>query len=34
MPGAAKAVLSLCMFLGRLEFFTLMILFFPEFWRR
>jgi trk system potassium uptake protein TrkH len=34
MPGAAKAVLSLCMFLGRLEFFTLLILFLPEFWRR
>ncbi len=34
LPGAAKGVLSFCMFLGRLELFSLMILFLPEFWRK
>ena len=34
LPGLAKGTLSLGMFLGRLEFFTLLILFMPEFWRR
>lgn len=29
-----KAVLTLCMLLGRLEFFTLLMIFRPEFWRR
>ncbi|HHY26281.1 MAG TPA: TrkH family potassium uptake protein, partial [Desulfitobacterium dehalogenans] len=29
-----KTVLTLCMLLGRLEFFTLLIIFRPEFWRR
>lgn len=28
-----KSVLTICMLLGRLEFFTLLILFRPEFWR-
>ena len=34
LPGLAKCILSLDMFLGRLEFFALMILFLPEFWRK
>lgn len=34
LPGLAKGVLALGMFLGRLEFFTLMILFLPEFWKK
>ena len=29
-----KGVLILCMLLGRLELFTVMVLFFPSFWRR
>ncbi|MDR1308300.1 MAG: TrkH family potassium uptake protein [Deltaproteobacteria bacterium] len=33
-PPAAKAILSLCMLLGRLEFYSFIVLFFPEFWRR
>jgi len=34
LPGLAKGTLSLGMYLGRLEFFTLLILFMPEFWQR
>ena len=34
LPGLAKGLLSLNMFLGRLEFFALMILFLPEFWQK
>lgn len=34
LPGAAKGLLSFCMFMGRLELFSLMILFLPEFWRK
>ncbi|MGL4209059.1 MAG: TrkH family potassium uptake protein [Candidatus Adiutrix sp.] len=34
LPASAKGILSFCMFLGRLEFFALMILFLPEFWRK
>jgi trk system potassium uptake protein TrkH len=34
IPGPAKAVLSMCMLLGRLEFYSFVVLFFPEFWRR
>jgi trk system potassium uptake protein TrkH len=34
IPGPAKAILSLCMLLGRLEFYSFVVLFFPEFWRR
>ena len=34
LPGPAKGVLSLAMFIGRLEFFSILILFLPEFWRK
>ena len=34
LPGLAKGILSLNMFLGRLEFFSILILFLPEFWQR
>ncbi len=34
LPMAAKGVLSLCMLLGRLEIFTVIILFIPEFYRK
>jgi trk system potassium uptake protein TrkH len=34
LPQAAKAVLILCMVLGRLEVYTVFILFVPEFWRK
>jgi trk system potassium uptake protein TrkH len=34
MPGAGKLVLSLLMLLGRLEIYTVLVLFHPEFWRR
>jgi trk system potassium uptake protein TrkH len=34
MPGLAKVVLSLLMLLGRLEIYTVLVLFHPEFWRR
>ena len=34
LPGLAKWVLSLCMLAGRLEFYTVLILFSPAFWRR
>ncbi|MDR1677350.1 MAG: TrkH family potassium uptake protein [Deltaproteobacteria bacterium] len=33
-PAAAKVILSLCMLLGRLEFYSFIVLFFPEFWKR
>ncbi len=33
LPSAAKIVLSFLMMLGRLEIFTLIIIFYPEFWR-
>jgi len=33
LPEAAKAILSLMMILGRLEFFTVLVLFLPDFWR-
>jgi trk system potassium uptake protein TrkH len=33
-PSSAKVVLSLCMLLGRLEFYSFVVLFFPEFWRK
>ncbi|GIW40352.1 MAG: Trk system potassium transporter TrkH [Candidatus Binatia bacterium] len=33
-PAAIKILLSLCMLAGRLEVFTLLVLCFPEFWRR
>lgn len=34
VPDWQKLLLSLCMLLGRLELFTLIILFMPSFWRR
>lgn len=34
VPAAAKLVLCLCMLAGRLEFFTVFVLFTPSFWRR
>jgi trk system potassium uptake protein TrkH len=34
MPGPAKGILSLCMLLGRLEFYSFIIIFIPEFWSR
>lgn len=34
LPDAAKLLLSLCMLLGRLEIYTVIVLFVPEFWRR
>ncbi len=34
LPALAKWVLSFCMIAGRLEFYTMMVLFSPAFWRR
>lgn len=34
LPGAAKWILCLAMLMGRLEVFTLLVLFTPMFWRR
>jgi len=34
LPSAAKWILSACMFLGRLEFFTILVMLSPYFWRR
>jgi trk system potassium uptake protein TrkH len=34
LPAAAKWLLSLCMLLGRLEIYTVLVLFLPEYWRR
>lgn len=34
LPGLGKGLLSLMMFIGRLEFFTILILFMPEFWQK
>jgi trk system potassium uptake protein TrkH len=33
-PGYVKVVLALGMIAGRLEIFTVLVLFFPQFWRR
>jgi trk system potassium uptake protein TrkH len=33
-PPVAKAALCVCMLLGRLEFYSFLVIFFPEFWRR
>ncbi|WP_404935046.1 potassium transporter TrkG [Nitratireductor sp. L15S-10] len=33
LPDAAKWVLSVSMLMGRLELFTILLLFAPEFWR-
>ena len=34
MPGAGKVILALLMLMGRLEIYTVLVLFHPEFWRR
>ncbi|MDZ7637414.1 MAG: TrkH family potassium uptake protein [Bryobacterales bacterium] len=34
LPGAAKLILSFCMLAGRVEFFTLLLVFAPAFWRK
>jgi trk system potassium uptake protein TrkH len=34
LPGAAKILLIICMWLGRLELFTVFMIFMPSFWRR
>lgn len=34
LPWLAKWVLTLCMLLGRLEIYTVLVLFMPEFWRK
>jgi trk system potassium uptake protein TrkH len=34
LPALAKWVLSLCMIAGRLEFYTLLVILSPAFWRR
>ncbi len=34
IPTAGKIVLTMCMLLGRLELFTIVVLFLPRFWRR
>jgi trk system potassium uptake protein TrkH len=34
LPDLAKLLLTLCMLLGRLEIYTVIVLFVPEFWRR
>jgi trk system potassium uptake protein TrkH len=33
LPGAAKVILTICMWLGRLELFTVFMIFFPRFWK-
>ncbi len=34
LPGLAKWILSVCMIAGRLEFYTLVVLLTPAFWRK
>jgi trk system potassium uptake protein TrkH len=34
IPGLGKVVLTICMVMGRLELFTVMVLFLPSFWRK
>jgi trk system potassium uptake protein TrkH len=34
LPAAGKLVLAVCMLVGRLEVFTVLVLFFPSFWRK
>jgi trk system potassium uptake protein TrkH len=34
MPSGAKVLLSMCMLLGRLELYTLLVILIPGFWRR
>jgi trk system potassium uptake protein TrkH len=33
LPGAAKVILIMCMWLGRLELFTVFMMFSPRFWK-
>ncbi|HEU65713.1 MAG TPA: TrkH family potassium uptake protein [Chloroflexi bacterium] len=33
LPGAAKVILIMCMWLGRLELFTVLMIFSPRFWK-
>jgi trk system potassium uptake protein TrkH len=33
LPGAAKVILIMCMWLGRLELFTVFMIFLPSFWK-
>jgi trk system potassium uptake protein TrkH len=33
LPGAAKVILIMCMWLGRLELFTALMIFLPRFWK-
>ena len=33
LPGAAKVILIMCMWLGRLELFTVLMMFSPRFWK-
>jgi len=33
LPGAAKVILTICMWLGRLELFTVIMIFSPRFWK-
>jgi trk system potassium uptake protein TrkH len=33
LPGAAKVILTICMWLGRLELFTVLIILSPRFWK-
>ena len=34
LPGAAKCVLAVCMIAGRLEFYTIIVIMTPAFWRK
>ncbi|MBM3147380.1 MAG: TrkH family potassium uptake protein [Actinobacteria bacterium] len=34
LPGAVKVILTICMLLGRLEIYALLLLFTPAYWRR
>ena len=34
LPALAKWVLSFCMIAGRLEFYTVLVIFTPAFWRK
>jgi trk system potassium uptake protein TrkH len=33
LPGTGKVILIICMWLGRLELFTVLMIFFPRFWK-
>jgi trk system potassium uptake protein TrkH len=34
IPATAEVLLSICMLLGRLELYTMLVVFMPMFWRR